>query len=430
VVCEETTGKKPKATTPAEAAAFERLLATTTFAVQDAPAAEGRFPVVINHSGLGGTHDDNSVLFEYLASHGYVVVSSAYPKADASVMNIDWDLRRSFRDMEFLARHAGGLPFADARHLAAMGHSYGAQAALAWCAEPASSVRACVSIDSTVENVGIDHPGFSKLRTHLQDNRLNLRATVLRFASRKNNPKFASLEPYLKFAPRYEATVDSLDHDDYLTHGAIRPALTPEKWPDSKKGRALRLSYDRECEHILQFLNATLKQRAEAREFLQRSVRGEGLDEEFKLLFRPAAPVPPTARQLALVLRDQGSKKAAELLRSCKDDINVGDVLGGLRQTVVDFSGQAIVDDGQLKEAQALFTLAEDIFPKSVAVQHCIGAAREAGGDRKGAIAAYRKAIALVPGETADEKERALTIKRLESKIEELGKEKVPPDGR
>jgi hypothetical protein len=68
VVSEQTVGKPPTKRTPAETAAFDRLLATNTFAVKDAPAAEGRFPVVISHPGLGGTPDDNSVLFEYLVT--------------------------------------------------------------------------------------------------------------------------------------------------------------------------------------------------------------------------------------------------------------------------------------------------------------------------------------------------------------------------
>jgi tetratricopeptide (TPR) repeat protein len=423
VVCEETTGKQPKALTPAEAAAFERLLAAKTLAVKDAPAAEGRFPVVIYHPGLGGTYEDNSVMFEYLASHGYVVLSSAYPSATATEMNIDWDLTRSFRDMEFLSRYACGLPYADADRLAAMGHSFGGQAVLAWRAEPASSVRAVVSIDSTVENVGIDSPGFAKLKTHLQDNKRNLRAPTLRFASRENEPKFATLEPYLKFAPRYEATVASLEHNDYLTHGAIRPALMPDKWADAKKARAVRVSYDRVCEHVLRFLDATLKQRAEAREFLQRSLRGEGLDEEFRLQFRHPAPAPPTARQLALLVRQHGVGKAADLLRSCRDDVEVGgDGIGG--------AGKILVDEGRVKEALALFTRAAEIFPKSMAIQSGLGNVLALTGDRKGAIAAYRRGMELIPGETKDEKLRTRWKKEFERDLEKLGWDKAHPDGR
>src|SRR5262245_55416169 len=77
-VSDGTVGSEPANRTAGETAAFERLLATRTFAVKDATPAEGRFPVVLNHAGLGGVADDNSVLFELLASHGYVVLSSAY----------------------------------------------------------------------------------------------------------------------------------------------------------------------------------------------------------------------------------------------------------------------------------------------------------------------------------------------------------------
>src|SRR5262245_53584199 len=79
VVSDTTVGKEPVTRAPAETAAFERLLATTTFAVKDAPPARGRFPVVIHHPGLSGVPDDSSVLCELLASHGYVVLCSAYP---------------------------------------------------------------------------------------------------------------------------------------------------------------------------------------------------------------------------------------------------------------------------------------------------------------------------------------------------------------
>ncbi|MEO2089586.1 MAG: hypothetical protein ABGY75_08840, partial [Gemmataceae bacterium] len=302
VVCEETTGKKPDKLSIAESTAFERLLAAKTCAVKDAAAADGKFPVVIHHPGLGGTHDDNSVLFEYLASRGYVVVSSAYPMANAHLMNINWDLARSFRDLEFLARSAVGLPFADPDRLGVMGQSYGAQAAIAWAAEPSSAVAAVVSLDSTVENVGIDHPGFAKLKAHFEANRRNVRAAVLRFASRENKPKFDTLEPYLKFAPRYEVTVGSLTHNDYISQGAVRPTLLPDRWHETR-AKAVRRGYDRVCEHTLQFLDMALKESAEAKTFLEKSVRGDGLDDDFKLVFRPASPPPPTARQLAAYTR-------------------------------------------------------------------------------------------------------------------------------
>jgi tetratricopeptide (TPR) repeat protein len=322
--------------------------------------------------------------------------------------------------MDFLARYARELPYADADRLAAMGHSYGAQAALAWCAEPASSVRAAVSIDSTVEYVDIDYPGFAKLKAHFQDRKRNLRAAILRFASRENKPKFATLERYLKFAPRYEARVAGLDHNDYLTHGAIRPPLMPDRWPDAKKARALRLSYDRVCAHVFQFLDAALKQRRGAREFLQRSLRGEGLDEGFALRYRPAAPAPPTARQLAALVEHHGADKAAALLRSCRDDVEHG-IFGG--------AGDLLIANGHLKEALDLFTRAAKIFPKSMAVQSNRGNALALSGDAKGAMAAYRKAMELIPRATDDPGVRARWKAELGTKLKKLGADQARPRG-
>ena len=135
VVGQETTGTAPRPTTPAETRAFEQLLATKTFAVKDAPTANGRFPVVIYHPGTSGTYEDNSVLFEYLASHGYIVLSSAYPDPDASGVLIGGDMAGSFADLDFLVTFARTLPSADADRLGVMGHSYGAWVSFAWAAK-------------------------------------------------------------------------------------------------------------------------------------------------------------------------------------------------------------------------------------------------------------------------------------------------------
>ncbi len=270
-----------------------------------------------------------------------------------------------------------------------------------------------MSIDSTVENVGIDWPGFAPLKAHFEATKRNLRAAVLRFASRENKSKFASLEPYLKFAPRYEATVGSLEHNDYLTHGAIRPALMPEKCPDANKARALRRSYDRVCEHILKFLDATLKERSEAQQSLQQSLRGKGLNEEFKLQFRAPAPVPPTARQLAMLIERQGVEKATELIRTCRDDIEVGGngIVG---------AGAVLIDNGRTKDALALFELAAELFPKSFAICSNLGKTLALTGDRAGAIAAYKKCLELLPGETESEMRKAQRKKEIEKHIQEL----------
>jgi hypothetical protein len=424
VVSETTVGKEPAYRTPAETAAFERLLATRTVAVKDAPPAEGRFPVVINHAGLGGVADDNSVLFEMLASHGYVVMSSAYQFQDADRVHIGSDLHTSFRDLEFLSRAARELPIADADRLGAMGHSWGAIAVLHWAALPDSALGAFVTLDSGFEYSAVEDTGNEPLILHMRANKGNIRAAALRFAGRPTlTTNFDFLEPYLKYAPRYEAAVAGLTHNDYLTHGAIGPALLPEKWSDPKGVR--RTSYDRICRHILLFFDATLKQQAAARESLDKSVRGEGLDDGFRLTFKPAAPVPPTSRQLAVYLKEHGVEKTLELAPKTASRPNPTDRLAS--------AAACLLRDGEAAAALPALRYAVKEDPRSTILHIWLGQALALTGDRAGALAAYRKAAELHPGDqTMGNSGGAYKymIYMIDKGLKELGAPEPPPQDR
>src|SRR5262249_30219062 len=47
------------------------------------------FPLVIYHAGAGSSFEDNSVLCEFLASHGFVVLGSAFPERSGKSFNTD-----------------------------------------------------------------------------------------------------------------------------------------------------------------------------------------------------------------------------------------------------------------------------------------------------------------------------------------------------
>src|SRR5262245_55124882 len=220
VVAEETTGHKPGAMTPAETTAFEQLLAAKTLAVKNAPAATGTFPVILYHPGTGGTYEDNSALFEYLASQGYIVVSSAYPDPDAHSVFIGGDIAGSFADLNFLVTFARALPNANGDRLGVMGHSYGAWVSFAWAANVDSPIRALITLDSGFEYDNLSG-GPELLQLHMKRNANNIRAATLRVASTERQPHFEYLDPYLKYVPRYEASITSMTNNDYLTHGAI-----------------------------------------------------------------------------------------------------------------------------------------------------------------------------------------------------------------
>jgi len=387
VVCEETVGHVPAKTKPEEMAAFERLLSTKTFAVKNAPTASGRFPVVIYHSGSNGTPEENSALFEYLASHGYVVISSAYQDTDGYDVHCGGgDLPCSFRDMEFLCRYARGLSFVDADRLGAMGHSFGAWATVCWATEPDASVRAFVSLDSGLEYDSVETSGVESLQYQMKHNPNSMRASSFRAASAERKADFNLIDSYLRFADRYEATATGLTHNDFLTHGAMRPALLPAKWPDAVGLR--RSSYDQICNHVLYFFDAMLKGQTSAREALARSVRGEGLKPGFALGFRPAAPLLPSARQLSQYVRQNGVEKAVALMAS----------LGKGSESVF-AAAHVLFEDGDVKTALSVLRRIDADHPNLAHVQALLGQALLLSGDRAGALEAFRKGKALIDGD-------------------------------
>jgi dienelactone hydrolase len=367
-------GKEYEDLTTEDRARWDGLLSTPVYAVLNAPAAEGKFPVILYHPGLGGTYEDNAVLCEFLASHGYIVISSAYQSADSSSLNIDGDLETSLADLAVLLRFAATLPFADPERVAAIGHSYGAQAVIAWRALPNSTLDAVVFLDSNVLYVGLDAPQFPAIKAAVARNPKSA-VPVIFFADRERHPHFETFTPYLKFAPHYEVDTPTLEHNAFVSQGAV------------VKDEPARRAYEAVCAVILQFLNAQVK-----------ADPAPIASDLLHVRTVPGAPPPPTGAQIARVFRAEGPTNQQALtafLRNADFDALI--------------AAAAILFDGdEKKQAVDLLKQSTRIHPKSAAIQESLGEALQQTGDPDAAQAAFDTALALLPGDdtlSADQKE-------------------------
>src|SRR5262249_40830133 len=145
IVCKELMGKKPTELDKTERTLLESFWDSPTATHRDAPPHDGRFPLVIYHAGAQSSFEDNAVFCEFLASHGYVVVGSAFLDLSGDSFNIAGN-HGSARDFEFLIAHAGRFPNVDWQHVGLIGHSAGAQSALLYRGYEASAVDAVVSL--------------------------------------------------------------------------------------------------------------------------------------------------------------------------------------------------------------------------------------------------------------------------------------------
>jgi hypothetical protein len=214
--------------------AVNRFLAMRTGATFDAPPAKGQFPVIIYCPG--GSYEEDFVLFEYLASNGYVVLSTSDHSDNPAA---PWSINeRTLRlDLYFLQRFAALLGNADASHVASMGYGYGAANALAWASEGDTPLDAVIGFEPKWP-----FPDGSPATTP------NPRVARLIFSAARDAPD-GSLE----------VVVPGLTDGNFIGDRIVRETARPHR-PD----------YDGVCRLTLLFLDAHLKRNPAALAEFQR----------------------------------------------------------------------------------------------------------------------------------------------------------------
>lgn len=421
VIAKEVMQKPAKELTDKEKRLLDEFLDTPTACIRNTPPAEGRFPVVIYHSGHGSSFEDNSVLCEFLASHGFVVIGSAFQKPDGSSFGVDGGLA-SAHDMAFLAVAARQLPGVDPDRVGVIGHSGGAHAALTYGSLPGAAVDAVVSLDTTQDYHGLEDPGWEPMTTLVVRNRKTFQCPLLMVAGPE---AFFELADMLTNSRRYYFTLKGMGHDDYISQGGISrerlwklhlddPKQTAEARTEEKVALArVRAGYQALCQYVLRFLEAELKGDAAGKEFLAKQYRSAKLgSDEPHVDYMPegrtgpdAYPengdAPPTPRQLRRVLREQGSGKTIGLLRHFRKDAPDAPIH---YKTFELYLVCDLLDGGQVQEAIAF----RDYYRESGldCEKYLLGSAKafQRQGSTKMAASYYRRLLLLDPAnrEAAD----------------------------
>jgi len=254
------------------------------------------------------------------------------------------------------------------------------------------SLDAVVFLDSALEYAGFDAPQFSKLKAAVERNPKSS-VPVIFFADRERHPKLEALDPYLKFAARFEIGTPALEHNAFVSQGAVG------------KSESERRTYEAICDAILTFLDAHLRGDASALQRLHRA----GTEGPLHLRYRPGAPVPPTGAQLArLYLTDApaGGQALGALMKIAEVDVLIS-------------AASILFDSNEKKQAVELLKSASRAHAHSTAIAVSLAEALQQTGDPTGATAAYDKALALLP---ADDTLSATQKAELRKSIEEARK--------
>jgi tetratricopeptide (TPR) repeat protein len=334
-IAKEVMAKPANDLTGREKLLLNQLLDTRTACVRNAPPADGKFPLVIYHSGHGSSFEDNSVLCEFLASHGFIVLGSAFQEPRGSSFNVDGG-RTSARDMGFLIAYARRFPGADWNHVGVVGHSGGAHAALTLGAQTDAAVDAIVSLDTTQDYYGLKAPGWEEMTAAVLKSGKSFTCPLLMVAGPH---AFFELADTLHQARRHYLTLKDMDHDDYISQGGIgrerRYQLHLGDADPTAKARAeekaalarAQAGYQALCVYILRFLEAELKGAAAGKDFLAKQYRDTklgGLEPHVEFVpkgrtgpdpYKEGSALPPTPRQLRPFLHKHGVNKAIAVFK-------------------------------------------------------------------------------------------------------------------
>lgn len=366
------------------------------WATRDAKPQAGKFPVVIYAPSFGASAHENADLCEFLASHGYVVLSS--PSLGASGRDMTHDLdgaEAQVADIEFLIGYARSLPDADADHVGVLGYSWGGMANVLAAAKD-SRIGALVSLDGSVRYfptlvasakyavparlsapflfVGAHPYTIDELLTFSQD-------------------MSGSLMNQMKYADLYRITMAPMVHANF-TSEYQRFALD-NGWGFADYDRdETSLGYSWTARYVRRFLDGTLKGDATGLAFVANKPAANGVPAHMLTVnVRLAQGLPPTLDTFATSLGKQGFDHAIDVYRGLRKD----DPAFQLSEADLRHWGYQLLFADKTREAIKVFELVTVLFPTSGNAFDCLAEAYEKAGETATAKLNYAKSLELDP---------------------------------
>jgi dienelactone hydrolase len=388
-----------------------RIVDTTlTAAFRDAPPVARPFPALL--VATDGSLASATVLFEYLASHGIVVMAtpsrSSYGTIQVSRPAAVVEAR--VRDLEYLLDRASRLPNVDTTRIAVLGVNFDGMAALAFQMKNMAA-RAVVSLDGWEGK----RNSIATMQANLHFDPRRLRVPYLVIEQDEETPSPAltldrTIFDSFRYSDRQWLVLTAMSHAYLIGNPLVHPSVPPEK----------RQAYELLARGVHRFLDAAL---AEPPRRLVSLVTAEGSTDGRSPLVkdilradaRPA--VPDDAELERLIMVDKAVDKVATILRGARQSDSTFVLFPQGTMALYAFRFSRMND---LPFAVRLMELNAEAFPRSWSAADALANGYRDSGDSTRAIAAYTRAIALLAATAADSAAVARTRQSIEAKLAQL----------
>ena len=381
-------------------------LDTSLWAVRDAPALSGHFPVIIYAPGFSGVAWENADLCEYLASHGYVVIAS--PDMGATSREMTYDLQgieAQARDILFLVGYAVSLADTDASKIGIIGYSWGGISNLFASARD-TRIGALVSLDGSIRY----SPGLVKEAGDIHPDRMTI--PLLSFAQRdfsfededreltveeKSGPNVLNLWTHgdlvdVHLFGMVHASLSSMaqrNEDTWWELLNVRPMMQGDYGrDDAMTGYAWMARY------TLRFLDAYLQHDGEAMRFLKRTPVENGVPRHvLAVSYRAHVGTPPSSDAFRAEVGRRGFGELADVYASFKQQ--KADFV--LPEAELETWATDLIDAEHLPEAIGVLKLNMNLYPESSSAHARLADAYARAGQRQMAIDNYKASLQKDP---------------------------------
>jgi dienelactone hydrolase len=375
-----------------------REMARPLHAVRDARAENGSFPVVIYAPSYSADAIENVDLCEYLASQGYIVLSSPSMGAHTRSMTTDLEgVETQAADISYLIGYAGTLPHADAGRVAVVGFSWGGLANV-FAAAKDTRIKALVSLDGSLRSFpqltdgGKDaSPYVTPARVALPLLYVGARPKTVEALNGKVGTAYSFMNE-MKYSDVYILSMLPMVHPNFSSF-ALRMAA------DSEFGEYTRaeaeLAHSWMARYTLHFLDAYLKGDAAGRAFIDNKPAANGAPPHMIIADtrRSKGAAPPTFETFVAQLATEGFDHAIGLY----DRLTVQTPAFKLDADQIYAWGAQLFYLNRPAQAREVFRLGVHLNPANASMYDGLGEMQAKTGQTREAVASYKKVLELDP---------------------------------
>ena len=385
-----------------------------TKAYKNATPKKGNFPLIIFCSGGGDTPDSFDVLFEYLASHGYVIAaipSNGMFNNQPSYNLIDEESQ--IRDMEFAMSYMRNFPNADINNVCSMGYSYGGIINVLFALRN-FDIKAVLCLDGSI--CLKDRDRSVKILPYFNPSRLKI--PFMNMARKVHDEQDFNFYNNLKYSDAYLLHFNQMEHYEFTSRPLVRDF---ESINSKRNENVISIGRDNELVYVysLHFLNAYTKDDITSLSFIQNNPEQNGISKRIlEIDLKKSMEIPPTGKNFCEYIKNEGVEKGLQVYYKAKD--NDPEIVLFDRNEINSF-GYEFLDEGKIEDAIKIFQLFVLEYPEISNSYDSLGEAFAKNKNYKEALYNYRKALKINP----DSQSAARAIERLE-KLQEKDLKKFP----